>query len=127
MNTLTETGIRLLDIELVKYFFRIKSSTIEELEEHASGMFSTQMKLQELERQLLSFILSYKNKNSIFFIFLNEEREQNLKIVVSNVQGEPDELTKRFTIVLDEGLIGLKISQLSVSSKILSLITSING
>jgi hypothetical protein len=116
--------MRNIDIELVKYFFRIKRSTLEDLEEHASGAFGAQAKLVETERQLLDFILSYKNTNSIFFIFLNEETEHNLKIVVTNVEDEPDERTKRYAVILDESLIDFKVKQLSLSSKILTLIQS---
>jgi hypothetical protein len=123
MNILNESGIRKIDIDLVKFFFDIKSSTLEELEDHSSGMFSTQQKLKELQRQLLNFILSYKNRNSIFFIFLGEEVEQNLKIVVSSVEGDTDELTNRFAIIIDEDVTDLTVKQLSLSSKILSVIS----
>jgi hypothetical protein len=123
MNILNESGIRKIDIDLVKFFFDIKSSTLEELEDHSSGMFSTQQKLKELQRQLLNFILSYKNRNSIFFIFLGEEVEQNLKIVVSSVEGDTDELTNRFAIIIDEDMTDLTVKQLSLSSKILTVIS----
>ena len=123
MNILNESGIRKIDVDMVKFFFDTKCSTLEELEEHSSGMFSTQQKLVELKRDLLSFILSYRNKNSIFFIFIDEEKEQNLKIVVSSVIGYPDDLTKRFAIILDSDYSELKIKQLSLSSKMLTLIS----
>lgn len=123
MNILNESGIRKIDVDLVKFFFDAKCSTLEELEEHASGMFSTQQKLIELKRELLAFILAYKNRNSIFFIFIDEETEQNLKIVVSSVIGYPDEMTKRYAIILSSDYSELKIKQLSVSSKILTLIS----
>lgn len=126
MNILNESGLRKIDIDLTQFFFDVKSSTLEELEEHTSGMFSTQMKLKELKGRLLNFILSYKNRNSIFFIFLGEEREQNLKIVVSSVLDEPDELTKRFAIIIDEDVSELDIKQLSLSSKVLTLISRNN-
>lgn len=123
MNTLNESGLRKLDIDMIKYFFNAKASSLEELEEHSSGMFSTQQHLMELKTQLLNFVGAYKNRNSIFFIFLGEEKEQNLKIVVSNVSGEPDDLTKRFAITIDEDLSELKVKQLSLSSKVLMLIS----
>ena len=122
MNILNESGMRKIDIDMIKFFFTAKCSTLEELEDHASGMFSTQMKLKELGRKLLDFVLSYKNKNSIFFIFINEEREQNLKIVASSVLGECDDLTSRFAIIINEDLTELSVKQLSLSSKILTLI-----
>ena len=123
MNTLNESGLRKLDIDMIKYFFNAKASSLEELEEHSSGMFSTQQQLMELKTQLLNFVGAYKNRNSIFFVFLGEEKEQNLKIVVSNISGEPDDLTKRFAITIDEDLSELKVKQLSLSSKVLMLIS----
>ena len=123
MNILNESGMRKIDIDMIKYFFNVKSSTLEELEDHASGMFSTQQQLEELKNKLLSFVQSHKNRNSIFFIFINEESEQGLKIVVSNILDEPDELTKRFAIIIDENLVELKVKQLSLSSKVLTLIS----
>jgi hypothetical protein len=122
MSILNESGIRKIDIELVKHLFNLKSSMLEELEEHKSGMFSTQQKLMELKGQLLDFLLQYSNRNSIFYIFFNEETEENLKIVVSSVLDETDELTKRFAILINEDLTELKIKQLSLSSKILTII-----
>jgi hypothetical protein len=95
---------------------------LEELEEHTSGMFSTQQKLMELKGQLLDFIMSYSNRNSIFYIFFNEETEENLKIVVSSVTDESNELTKRFAILIQEDLTELEVKQLSLSSKILTII-----
>lgn len=123
MNILNESGIRKIDINLISFFFDAKCSTLEDLEEHTSGMFSTQQKLMELKRELLTFVLAYKNRNSIFYIFIGEESEQTLKIVVSSILGEPDLTTKRFAIVVDEHLTQLKISQLSLSSKILTIIS----
>jgi hypothetical protein len=122
MSILNESGIRKIDIELVKFLFNLKSSMLEELEEHKSGMFSTQQKLMELKGQLLDFIMSYSNRNSIFYIFFNEETEENLKIVVSSVTDEPNELTKRFAILVQEDLTELEVKQLSLSSKILTII-----
>lgn len=123
MNILNESGLRKIDLDLIKFFFDAKASTLEELEDHATGMFSTQQKLMELKSQLLNFVCAYKNRNSIFFIFFNEESEQNLKIVVSNVLDEPDDLTKRFAIIVDEYLSEMKVKQLSLSSKILTIIS----
>jgi molecular chaperone DnaK (HSP70) len=122
MGILVESGIRKIDIDLIKFFFDVKCSTLEELEEHSSGMFSTQQKLKDIRAELLNFVLSYKNRNSIFYIFLGGEKEQNLKIVVSNVEEEPDDLTKRFAITIDEDLTEFKVKQLSLSSKVLTLI-----
>lgn len=119
MNTLNESGLKKIDIDLVKFFFDAKRFTLEELKDHSVGMFSTQMKLKELRDELLSFLLSFKNRNSIFYIFLNEEKEECLRIVISNVEDEPDMQTKRFAIVINEDISELKISQLSMSSKLL--------
>jgi hypothetical protein len=119
MDTLSKSNVRKVDEYLISSLFDKKSSTLEDLEEHKSGMFSTQQKLLELKRNLLNFVNSYKNKNSIFYIFLDEETEQNLKIVVSSVLGESDSMTKRFAIILDTDLTDLKIGQLSLSSKML--------
>jgi hypothetical protein len=124
MNILNESGIRKIDIDLINFFFNVKSAMLEELEEHSSGMFSTQQKLMELKGQLLDFVLSYKNRNSIFYIFFNEEAEENLKIVVSSVTDGTSELTKRFAILIDESLTELKIKQLSLSSKVWILTNS---
>jgi hypothetical protein len=52
MNTLNDTGLRRLDVDLVSFFFKAKASSLEELEDHASGMFSTQQKIMELKRQM---------------------------------------------------------------------------
>jgi len=119
MNILNESGIRKLDIDLVNFFFNAKSAMLESLEEHKSGMFSTQQKLMELKGQLLDFLTSHQNKNAIFYIFFNEETEENLKIVVSSVTDEPDELTKRFAILINESSTELRIEKLSLSSKVL--------
>jgi hypothetical protein len=121
MNILTDSGIRKIDLDLINFFFNAKSFTLEELEDHASGMFSTQQKLKELGVQLSNFVQSYKNKNSIFFIFLGSEEEQNLKIVVSSVSDEPDEMTKRFAIVIDKDFADLEIRQLSLSSRVITI------
>ena len=117
MNILNESGIRKLDIDLVNFFFNAKSAMLESLEEHKSGMFSTQQKLMEIKGQLLDFLMSHEN--SIFYIFFNEQTEENLKIVVSSVMDEPDELTKRFAILIDESSTELRIEKLSLSSKVL--------
>jgi hypothetical protein len=122
MNTLNESGLRKLDIDLINFFFKAKASSLEELVDHRSGMFSTQQKLMELKGQLLDFLQSYKNKNSIFYIFFNEESEVGLKIIVNNLVDEPDDRTKRFAIIVDEDLIDFKVQQLSLSSKILTII-----
>jgi hypothetical protein len=121
MNISNESELRQIDIDLLKFFFTAKASNLESLEEHSSGMYSTQQKLMELKTQLLNFVLAQRNRNSIFYVFQNRELEQNLKIVVSNTD-EPDEMTQRFTIVLDENLVEMRIKQLSLSSKILTLI-----
>jgi hypothetical protein len=123
MNTSNESGIRKIEVDLLKFFFDAKRFTLEELEDHASGMFTTQMKLTELRDQLLTFVLSYKNKNSIFYIFLNGEREENLRLVIPTTD-DPDHLTNRFAIIIDEHITEMEIKQLSLSSKILTLITN---
>jgi hypothetical protein len=117
MNISNESGIRKLDIDLVNFFFNTKSAMLESLEDHKSGMFSTQQKLMEIKGQLLDFLMSHEN--SIFYIFFNEQTEENLKIVVSSVMDEPDELTKRFAILIDESSTELRIEKLSLSSKVL--------
>jgi hypothetical protein len=122
MSILKESGIRRLDIDLIKFFFTIKAAMLEHLEESVSGMYSTQEKLMELQGQLLDFLLAWKNRNSIFYIFLNKEKEENLKIVVSSVEDEPDELTKRYAIVINEELTEMKIYKTSFNSKLLNLI-----
>jgi len=126
MNILNESGIRKIDIDLVNFYFNLKSSALEELEEHISGMFSTQQKLNQLKGRLLDFLLAYKNRNSLFYIFFDAEREENLKMVVSSVTTEPDEMTKRFAILIDEELTDIQIEQLSLSSKVLTIINSKN-
>ena len=126
MNILNESGIRKIDIDLVNFYFNLKSSALEELEEHISGMFSTQQKLNQLKGRLLDFLLAYKNRNSLFYIFFDAEREENLKMVVSSVTTEPDEMTKRFAILIDEELTDIQIEQLSLSSKLLTIINSKN-
>jgi len=123
MNTLNDSGIRKLDIDLIKFFFDAKRYTIEELEDHASGMFTTQMKLNELRDKLLNFILSYKNTNSIFFIFLNGEKEENLRLVIPTIEVSPDHLTKRFAVIINEHQTEVEIKQLSLSSKLLTLVS----
>jgi hypothetical protein len=123
MNTSNESSIRKIDVDMLKFFFDAKRFTLEELEEHATGMFTTQCKLTELRDNLLKFVLSYKNKNSIFYIFLNSEREENLKIVVSSTD-EPNHLTQRFAIILNEYLTEMDIKQLSLSSKLLTLVSN---
>ena len=122
MNTLSESGVRQLDLDLISFYFNAKSASLEELEEHSSGMFSTQNKLMNLKRQLLDFISSYKNRDAIFYIFLNDESEEGLKIVVNSLMDDPNELTKRFAIIIDENLTGLKVKQLSLSTKVLTII-----
>ena len=128
MNILKDTGttVRKLDLDLVSFYFKCKAATLEELEDHASGMFSTQTKLMELKGQLLDFIQSHKNRNSVFYIFFDEESERGLKIVVSNLVDDPDELTKRYAIIIDEDLTRLRVEQLSLSSKVLTLIWDSN-
>ena len=129
MNILNDnqSGIRKLDIDLINFFFNAKCAVLEDNEEHESGMFSTQQKLMESKRQLLDFVLSYKNRNSIFYIFFNKEKEQNLKIVVSNTLGdEPNELTKRFAIVIDENLGTMLVKGQSLSGKVLTIILNNN-
>jgi hypothetical protein len=116
-----ESGMKKLDIDLIRYLFNAKSSSIEELEEHSSGMFSTQQKLKEVQGELMSFVLSHKNRNSLFYIFVKKEAEQYLKIVASTVKGEPDEFTKRYTIVIHDDFT-YEIKQLSLSSQILTVI-----
>ena len=120
MNTFNSSGISQLDIDLLEFFFNSKSAMLEEIEEHKSGMFSTQNKILELKRQLLTFVKSYKNKNSLFFLFFNDDDEQNLKVVASSVLDEPNELTKRFAIILDENTLELEVKQLSLSTKIIN-------
>lgn len=126
MSILNESGIRKLDIDLINFLFKAKASSLEELEDHRSGMFSTQQKLMELKGQLLDFLQSYKNRNSIFYIFFNDESEAGLKFIVNNLVDDPNELTKRFAIIVDENLIDLKVKQLSLSSKILTIISNSN-
>lgn len=122
MNTLSESGVRKLDLDLISFYFNAKSASLEELEEHSSGMFSTQNKLMNIKRQLLDFVKSYKNRDAIFYIFLNDESEEGLKIVVNSLMDDPNELTKRFAIIIDENLTGLKVKQLSLSTKVLTII-----
>lgn len=123
MNTLrNDSGIRNLDLDMVKHLFNVKASSIEELEEHATGMWSTQAKVMELKSQLINFLSSYKSRNSIFYIFLGDEREHNLKIIVTSVLDEPDETTKRFAITIEEDFTDFKVKQLSLSSKLLTLV-----
>jgi hypothetical protein len=127
MNTLNDSGIKQLDKDIIAAMFNAKCSTLENLEEYGSGMFSTQQKLIELKGQLLDFVSSYKNRNSFFYIFFNRENEQNLKIVATSVLDEPDELTKRFAIVIHRNLTGFEVKQLSLSSKILTIISRSDG
>jgi len=121
MSILNNPTINQLDIDLVGFFFNAKAAVLESAEDHVSGMFSTQVKLKEFKEQLLNFINSYKNQNSIFYIFLGEPAEQNLKIVVSTVSKEPNEMTKRFSVIIDEDLSNMNVSQLSLSERILTI------
>lgn len=127
MNILNDSGIRQIDKDVISAIFNAKASSLESLEEHKSGMFSTQQKLIELKQQLLDFVSAYKNRNSFFYIFFNKETELNLKIVATSVLDEPDETTKRLAIIIDRDLSGFKVKQLSLSSKMLTLISEING
>ena len=114
MDISNESGMRKIDIDLVKFFFTAKTSTLEELEDHASGMFSTQQDLMELQQRVLSFMLAQRNRNSIFYLFLNKVKLENLRIVVNTVIDLPDDLTKEYAMVLDEDLTDLKVYQRSV-------------
>lgn len=123
MDISNESGMRKIDIDLVKFFFTAKTSTLEELEDHASGMFSTQQDLMELQQRVLSFMLAQRNRNSIFYLFLNKVKLENLRIVVNTVIDLPDDLTKEYAMVLDEDLTDLKVYQRSVSGQILTLVS----
>jgi hypothetical protein len=125
MNTSNNSGIKKIDLDLVGYYFNLKSATLEELEEHNSGTFTTQQRLQKLKGELVDFLIAHKN--ALSYIFFDKEKEENLKIVVSSVEGEPDEMTKRYAIVIDKYLVDMKIEQLSLSSKILTIISTRNG
>jgi hypothetical protein len=127
MNISNESGIKKIDLDLIKFFFEAKSSSLEELEEHSSGMFSVQQKIIELERELLALLCKYSSRNSIFYVFIGEEVEQDLKIIVSTVEYETNELTKRYAVLIDKSLTNLSVKQLSLSSKVLTLISRTNG
>lgn len=124
MNTLNDSGIKKIDLDLIGYYFNLKSSSLEELEEHDSGTFSTQQKLQNLRGRLIDFLSAYRNRNSIFYIFFDKETEENLKIVVSSVDGEPDEMTNRYAILISKSLVDIQVEQLSHSSKVLTIISN---
>jgi hypothetical protein len=126
MNILNDSGIRKIDLDLVSYYFNLKSSTLEELEEHDSGTFSTQQKLQRIKGRLIDFLSAGKNKNSLFYVFFDEEKEENLKMVLSSVRDEPDEMTRRYAILINRSLTDIQIEQLSLSSKLLTVISNRN-
>ena len=122
-----DSGIRQSDKNLISAMFNTVASTLESLEEYRSGTFSTQQKLMELKQLILDFVSAYKNRNTIFYVFLNKETENNLKIVVTSLLDEPDETTKRVAIIIDRNLKDFKVKQLSLSSKMLTLIQEYNG
>jgi hypothetical protein len=118
MSTLTiNSGIKRIDLAIISSLFDTKASSLEELEEHSSGNFSTQQRIIELKAELLNFVSEFKNRNSMFYIFLNNKKEKNLKIVTSSVIGDLDDTVKRFAIVFNEDSLTLDIEQESLSGK----------
>lgn len=121
MSTSSNSGISNLDIDMISYLFDSKCRILEELEEYReSGMFSTQLKLQELKQTLIDFLKKYQNSNSMFYVFLGEAKEECLKIVMSTVKGEINHLTKRFIIVIDNNLTDLHVEQQSISNTVIT-------
>jgi hypothetical protein len=120
MLTSSNHKVRQIDLDLIGFYFDAKASMLEELEDHTSGMFSTQQNLIEAKRQLINFITAEKSKNSIFYLYLDEVKEENLRVVVPTTN-EKDDLTREFIVILHENG-KTEIAQGSLSGKVLTII-----
>jgi hypothetical protein len=115
-----ETVLNRVDRQLISSLFNMKASSMEHLE-LVTGTMSTQLTIIGLKDDLISYLTEYKNKNGVFYIFVGDVEENNLKLVVHTTT-EINERTRRFVISIKDDWTSFEISQMSENSKILLVI-----
>lgn len=107
-----------LDKSMVRYLFKLKAISLENLEE-VVGTYSVSMKIIDTANEVIDFMNEFSRKDSIFYIFLGDVREENLKLVCKTTMDITDK-TKYFAIKIHVNWLDFSVEQLSFSSKMLT-------
>lgn len=115
-----KAGLSEVDKDLIKYLFSLKAMSLEYAETPV-GTFSVARKIKDTAYKLIDFMDDFSKKDSFFYIFLGDEREENLKLVCNTV-AEKSEKTKYFAIKIHVNWLDFSVSQLTLSSKMFTKI-----
>lgn len=107
-----------LDKSMIRYLFKLKAISLENLEE-VVGTYSVSMKIIDTANEVIDFMNEFSRKDSIFYIFLGDVREENLKLVCKTTMDITDK-TKYFAIKIHVNWLDFSVEQLSFSSKMLT-------
>lgn len=119
-SVIVTSGLSQLDEDMVRYLFKLKSVSLENIEETV-GMFSTQRRIIETAERIIEFMREYSRKDSYFFIFLGDETQQNLKLVCNTVVNETEK-TRHFAISIHVNWLDFSVKQLTLSGKMFTKI-----
>lgn len=117
---LIKAGLSEVDKDLIKYLFNLKAMSLEYAETPV-GTFSVARKITDTAYKLIDFMDDFSRKDAFFYIFLGDEREENLKLVCNTVV-EKSEKTKYFAIKIHANWLDFSVSQLTLSSKMFTKI-----
>jgi len=113
-------GLSEVDKDLVRFLFKLKASTLEHADEPV-GVYSVARRIIEAAQKVIDFMNEFSRKDSFFYIFIGNEKEENLKLICSTVI-EKSEKTKYFAIKIHDSWLDFSVSQLTLSGKMLTKI-----
>lgn len=119
-NITVTSGLSQIDKDMIKYLFKLKAVSLENIEE-ATGLYSTQRRIIETADKIIEFMNKYSLKDTFFYIFLGDEREENLKLVFNTVV-DKTEKTKYYVINIHANWLDFSVKQLTLSGKMFTKI-----
>lgn len=115
-----KAGLSEVDKDLVKHLFNLKATSLE-YAETVVGTFSVAKKISDTAYKLIDFMDDFSKKDSFFYIFLGDDREENLKLVCNTVMEKSDK-TKYFAIKIHANWLDFSVNQLSLGGKMFTKI-----
>lgn len=109
------SGMSDLDKDLVKTLFKLKALSLEYVEE-VVGVYSAQRRIIDTAHKLIDYMSEFSRTDSFFYIFMGDETEENLKLIVNTVVEKTDK-TKYFAVKLHSNWLDFSVNQLSLSGK----------
>jgi len=115
-----KAGLSEVDKDLLRYLFHLKAVSLEYAETPV-GTYSVARRINDTAYRIIDFMDDFSRRDSFFFIFLGDEREENLKLVCNTVVEKSDK-TKYFAIKIDITWQDFAVSQLTLGGKMFTKI-----